>query len=191
MARRWVMAILGVKVAAIVGLVVYWRYFPRAGLRWKNASFNPWLVERGLAGSGRSEIGTLEHMGRRTGTRHLTPVHPVATHDGFRIVVPLADRSEWAKNVLAAGRCRLQLRDVVYDLDEPVMVRPADVRDLEAPVRWMEERLGFTYLRLHRLAESPGTLEERPASAAPEVIAVTEAIAAETSTVEADLVATS
>ena len=31
---------------------------------------------------------------------------------------PLGDHSEWARNVLAAGHCRLQLRDVVYELDD-------------------------------------------------------------------------
>ena len=84
---------------------------------------------------GESEIGTLEHFGRKTGTRHLTPVHPVATADGFRIVVPLAEASQWAMNVLAAGHCRLQLHDTIFDLDEPVLVEPVDVRELTGPMR--------------------------------------------------------
>jgi hypothetical protein len=86
-------------------------------------------------------------------------VHPVPTAEGFRVVVPLAERSEWARNVLAAGHCRVQLQDVVYELDEPVLVRPTDVRELQAPIRWAEERLGFEYLLLHRFAEHPGALE--------------------------------
>jgi hypothetical protein len=83
----------------------------------------------------------------------------VPTADGFRVVVPLAERSEWARNVLAAGHCRVQFQDVVYELDEPVLVRPTDVRELQAPVRWAEERLGFEYLLLHRFAEHAGELE--------------------------------
>jgi hypothetical protein len=146
-------------LAATAGLYLYWRRFPRAGTRWANEELNPWLVEHGWAGRGRSELGTLEHIGRKSGMRHLTPVHPVATADGFRIVVPLAERSQWALNVLAAGHCRLQVHDTVFDLDEPVLVAPADVRDLPAAVRWAETKLGFRYLRLHRFAERPGTLE--------------------------------
>jgi F420H(2)-dependent quinone reductase len=146
-------------VAATAGLFIYWRWFPRAGTRWANEELNPWLVEHGWAGRGRSELGTLEHVGRTSGIRRLTPVHPVATADGFRIVVPLAERSQWALNVLAAGHCRLQVHDTVFDLDEPVLVAPADVRDLRAAVRWAETKLGFRYLRLHRFAERPGTLE--------------------------------
>ena len=152
-------------LAATAGLYVYWRWFPRAGLTWTNETLNPWLVEHGLAGRGRSEIGTLEHIGRSSGIRRLTPVHPVATADGFRIVVPLAERSEWARNVLAAGHCRLAIHDTVYDLDEPVLVAPVDIRDLPAPVRWAETKLGFRYLRLHRFAERAGTLEPGPATA--------------------------
>jgi hypothetical protein len=61
-------------------------------------------------------------------------------------------------NVLAAGHCRLHLHDTVYQLDEPILVEPADIRDVQAPVRWMEHRLGFKYLRLHTFASEPGTL---------------------------------
>lgn len=157
--RTRMLAIVAIGAAVAAGLAVYWRWFPRAGLKWANETMNPWLVEHGLSGAGRSEIGTLEHYGRRTGTRHLTPVHPVPTAEGFRVVVPLAERSEWARNVLASGHCRVQFQDVVYDLDEPVLVRPTDVRELQAPIRWAEERLGFEYLLLHRFAEHPGELE--------------------------------
>jgi hypothetical protein len=157
--RKTMLAIAAIGAAVAAGLAVYWRWFPRAGLRWANETMNPWLVEHGLSGAGRSEIGTLEHYGRRTGTRHLTPVHPVPTAEGFRVVVPLAERSEWARNVLAAGHCRVQFQDAVYELDEPVLVRPTDVRELQAPIRWAEERLGFEYLLLHRFAEHPGELE--------------------------------
>ena len=146
-------------VVTAVGLAVYWRWFPRAGLKWTNEKGNPWLIEHGLIGVGGSELATIEHFGRTSGTRHLTPVHAVPTPDGFRIVVPLGEKSQWAMNVLAAGHCRIQLHDTVYELDEPALVEPVDVRDLQRPVRWMEHKLGFKYLRLHTFASAPGTLE--------------------------------
>ena len=157
--RKTILAVLGVVVAITAGLVIYWRWFPRAGTKWANDVMNPWLVGHGLSGVGENEIGTLEHFGRKTGARHLTPVHPVPTGDGFRIVVPLAEQSQWAMNVLAAGHCRLQLHDTVFELDEPVLVEPVDVRELSAPVRKAAATLGFKYLRLHRFAEAPGALE--------------------------------
>lgn len=179
MMRKSILAIAGFTAAIGAGLAIYWRWFPRAGLRWTNEEVNPWLVRRGLVGVGRSEIGTLEHVGRRSGTRHLTPVHPVPTPDGFRIVVPLADKSEWAKNVIAAGRCRLQQRDVVYELDEPALIEPRDVEGLARPIRWAEEKLGFLYLRLHTFAQEPGALgplEVVPETPAVEAAAEVEAV---------------
>ena len=121
---------------------------------------NPFLVERGISGAGRSELGTLEHVGRRSGLRHLTPIHPVSTPDGFQVVVPLGPRSEWARNVLAAGHCRLQLHDTVYDLDEPVLLAAGEMADSGTPAGWILDRLGVQYLLLRRSAERAGSLDE-------------------------------
>ena len=112
-------AVTGAALVAAVGL---WRRNPRIGTAFVNSVVNPALLRRGLAGYGRSEIGTLEHVGRMSGVRRLTPVHPEPTPAGFRIIVPLGMRSEWARNVIAAGHCRLLLHDQVFDLDEPAMV---------------------------------------------------------------------
>jgi hypothetical protein len=163
--RRVVLVAVGLVAALAAGLVIYWRRFPRAGTKWGNEVLNPWLVEHGWSGTGKSEIGTLEHFGRHTGTRHLTPVHPVPTAEGFRIVVPLGEQSQWALNVLAAGHCRLHLQDTVYELDEPVLVDPVDVREMPPLARWATARLGFKYLRLHVLASAPGALEPLGAKA--------------------------
>jgi hypothetical protein len=146
-------------VAAVTVGVLAWRRNRRLGTRFVNAVVNPALVRRGLAGKGRSEIGTLEHVGRRSGVRRLTPVHPEPTTDGFRIVVPLGSESAWARNVLAAGHCRLQLHDVVYDLDEPRMVAPAELDGIPRLLRAAEGALGFQYLVLHRFGAAAGALD--------------------------------
>ncbi len=144
---------------AVAALAVAWIRNPRLGSGFANEVVNPLLVRRGLAGSGRSELGTLEHVGRVSGTRRLTPVHPVRTETGFRIVVPLGERSEWVRNVLAAGHCRMQLHDVVYELDEPVLLAASELPDVPAPVAWALDRVGVEYLLLRRFAEAPGRLE--------------------------------
>jgi hypothetical protein len=140
--------------------VALWRRNPRIGTRFMNDTVDPFLVRRGISGSGRAEVGTLEHVGRRSGRRYLTPVHPEPTADGFRIIVSLGLRSEWAQNVLSAGHCRLQIHDTVYELDEPALLLPRAMAELPAATRWVCGLLGFVYLRLHRSAERPGTLEE-------------------------------
>jgi len=156
--RRFVLVAAG-GVAAGVGAVLYWRRDLRVGARFMNEVVDPFLVGRGMSGVGRSELGTIEHVGRRSGTVRRTPIHPVAEEDGFRIVVPLGLKSEWAHNVLVAGHCRMQLHDVAYELDEPMLLLPREMADLNAPTRWLADRLGFMYLRLHRFAEHAGTLD--------------------------------
>lgn len=156
---RKVVLVTGALAAAAAG-VVAWRRNPRIGTRFTNEVLNPLLVDRGISGTGRSELGTLEHVGRRTGTRHLTPIHPVPTEDGFRIAVPLGPESEWARNVLAAGHCRMQLHDTVHELDEPVLLAAGELPEIAAPAAWILDRLGFQYLLLRRFAERPGSLEQ-------------------------------
>ncbi len=169
-----------IALAALTGIVVaavaLFRRNPRMGTRVVNERVNPFLVEHGLAGFGRSEIGTLEHVGRHSGARHLTPIHPEPVEDGFRIIVPLGPHSQWVQNVLAAGHCRLQLHGIVYELDEPTVLLPRAMSDLPAIARLVFGFLGFTYLHLHTFAERPGALEEPVAAAdAPtEVIGVSE-----------------
>jgi hypothetical protein len=149
--------------AAAGGALIVWRRNPRIGSAFVNSVVNPALVRRGLAGGGASELGTLEHIGRRSGIRRLTPVHPEPTSDGFRIMVPLGPHSEWARNVLAAGHCRLQLHDVAYDLDEPAMIAARDAQDLPSVVRGVMAALGFQYLTLRTFGSTPGgTLEPAP-----------------------------
>jgi hypothetical protein len=156
--RRFLLFV-GALAAAGAVLAMAWLRNPRMGTRFTNEVLNPALVRRGASGVGRSELGTLEHLGRRSGTRHLTPIHPVPTEDGFRIVVPLGPRSQWVQNVLAAGHCRLQLHDTVFDLDEPVLLAAGEMPDMPGPVARVLDHVGVQYLLLRRFAEQPGTLD--------------------------------
>jgi hypothetical protein len=149
-------AVTGAALVAAVGL---WRRNPRIGTAFVNSVVDPALLRRGLAGSGGSQIGTLEHIGRKSGVRRLTPVHPEPTLAGFRIIVPLGMRSEWARNVIAAGHCRLLLHDQVFDLDEPGMVDAGEAQDLPWPLRRVLAAFGFQYLNLRVFAAHAGSLE--------------------------------
>ena len=163
---RKVMLVVATIGAVAASAIVAWRRNPRLGSGFMNDRVNPFLLQRGLSGGRRAEIGTLEHLGRRTGTRRLTPVHPEPTEDGFRIMVPLGLQSEWARNVLAAGHCRLQLHATVFELDEPALLQPREMTDLPFVARATYGALGFGYLRLHRFAEHPGSLDDAEMAAA-------------------------
>jgi hypothetical protein len=139
--------------ASLVAAVLWWREHRRAGTGFVNRIVNPWLERRGVIGISRGELGLLEHVGRRSGIVRQTPIHPMPIAGGFRIIVPVGERSEWVRNVLAAGHCRLLIGDRFLELDEPVVERPADVPVLSAPVRALFGWLGFRYLRLRTLGE--------------------------------------
>jgi deazaflavin-dependent oxidoreductase (nitroreductase family) len=143
--------------AAVSGLYAaarWWRHNPRTGAAFVNRTINPRLERGGLIRSSRGELALVEHVGRQSGIVRRTPVHPVPTADGFRIVVPIGEQSEWVRNVLAAGHCRLVLGDRLLQLDEPVLETPAEVPGLPRPARALFGWLGFRYLRLRTFSEA-------------------------------------
>lgn len=146
-------------LAGVVALVVAWMRYTRIGAGFANDVVNPYLVRRGLSGSGASELATLEHVGRRSGIRRLTPLHAILTADGVRFAVPLGDRSEWARNVLVAGRCRMQYHDILVELDEPRLLAPMEDPAMGLLLARITRLLGWKYLVLHRAAEQPGHFE--------------------------------
>jgi deazaflavin-dependent oxidoreductase (nitroreductase family) len=143
---------------AIGTMLVAWRRDPRIGSASMNTVVNSWLLGRGLAGGRHSEIGPLEHIGRRCGIRRLTPVHREPTTTGFRFIVPLGRKSEWARNVLAAGRCRVQPHEQVHEFAGPRFVSPSELTDLPRALRAVMAALGFRYLTLETVAVEPGTI---------------------------------
>lgn len=148
MSKRLVLLSVLVSVGASLG--VSWLRNRRLGSGLANKYLNPLVMRAGLVDTRRSQIGMLEHVGRVSGTVRWTPVKPFATTDGFRIVVPLAGESQWARNVLAAGHCRLEFRGVTYDLDEPRLVPARECPDLAAPIRLASSAVGFSFMRLHK-----------------------------------------
>ena len=95
--------VLAATAAGLYFAARWWRLHRRVGTDFMNRTVNPWLEHSGLIGGSRSELGVIEHVGRKSGTVRLTPIHPEPIADGFRIIVPVGERSEWARNVLAAG----------------------------------------------------------------------------------------
>ena len=61
----------------------------------------------------------VEHRGRRSGRRYRTPVNVFPTEDGYRFALTYGTDTDWVKNVLAAGGCRLETRGRVVRLVAP------------------------------------------------------------------------
>jgi len=162
---RWSLAIVAVAVQIAAAAVWLWTRNRRMGTKLMNETVNRFLLRRGLAGGRASEIATLEHLGRKSGMRRLTLIHPEPTGDGIRIMAPVGEKSEWARNVLASGHCRVQWHERVYEFDEPRMVVPATLSDLSPLVRRVTDALGFRYVLLHKFSDAPGRLEPFGAAA--------------------------
>ena len=67
-------------------------------------------------------FGVVMHRGRRSGQRYETPVNVFATASGFRIALTYGADSDWVKNVLAGGGCRLRTRGHEVALTDPRLV---------------------------------------------------------------------
>lgn len=122
-----------------------------------NTDVNPWLLAHGIPGSANAEIATLEHIGRTSGLARFTPVHPTIRGETALIPVPLGAGSQWARNVVAAGHARLQLHEVLYDLDGPSLIQVAETGFFPSSVAGPLDRMGWRYLRLHVARTVPGT----------------------------------
>jgi len=100
-----------------------------AGMRWKlgpvldvvrrfnKTATNPRVLR--TAGSARSQTSLIRHAGRSTGRTYETPVDAMRTATGFLIALPYGTRSDWLRNVLAAGSATVVTRGERVDVDAP------------------------------------------------------------------------
>jgi len=126
-------------VGGVAALAVIWM----AGMRRKwgpvldlqrrinHALVNPRQLRS--AGTPGAYAGVVHHVGRRSGREYRTPMVPYPTGDGFVVVLPYGTRSDWVRNVLAAGAARIEHEGATYDVVDPRVVPIA-----EAPVTFPE-----------------------------------------------------
>ena len=71
-------------------------------------------------------FGVVDHTGRRSGRPYRTPVNAYRHGDGFVLALTYGPGSDWVRNVLAAGGCRLEHKGKVVALTSPdVRVDPS------------------------------------------------------------------
>ncbi|OBK19542.1 nitroreductase family deazaflavin-dependent oxidoreductase [Mycobacterium asiaticum] len=78
-------------------------------------------------------LGTLEHIGRRSGKHYRTPLLVFKTHDGFAILIGYGPETDWLKNVLAGGPTVLHKRGNAVRLANPRIVSKAEAAPLVRP----------------------------------------------------------
>jgi deazaflavin-dependent oxidoreductase (nitroreductase family) len=88
--------------------------------------------------------GVITHRGRRSGKVFRTPVVVRLTTDGFVIPMPWGERTDWYRNVRAAGACVIRWKDRDYPVVEPEVISDATVEpDFSALQRALMTRLGM------------------------------------------------
>ena len=80
--------------------------------------FNPREIRRGTR-------PVLTHVGRSSGTTYRTPLDAHPLHDGYLFIPMYGPRTDWVKNVLAAGTARLSLRGEEIELESPLAYFPS------------------------------------------------------------------
>ena len=86
-------------------------------------TITPWLPN----------LGTLEHVGRKSGRRYRTPLLIFQTRDGYAILVGYGPQTDWLKNVLASGQAVLRKRGRAVALGNPRVVSKAEAVALVVP----------------------------------------------------------
>jgi hydroxylaminobenzene mutase len=103
--------------------------------------------------------GVIEHHGRRSGKAYRTPVVVRPTSDGFIVPMPWGERTDWLRNVRAAGECVIHWKGRAYPMVQPELIDdPAAARaSFGAFERVMMTRLGIDhYLRLRHRNQQKG-----------------------------------
>jgi hypothetical protein len=95
----------------------------------------------------------LHHKGRTSGRAYATPVVARKTVDGFVIPLPFGDRTQWSRNLLAAGGGTLRYAGRDYPITQPEVVEFPAVRDaFNRAMQFGVDRLGIRhFVRVRRV----------------------------------------
>lgn len=138
------MRVVAVIIGTLFGAVLVLLGLLVAGMRWQvspvvntvrrmNRSLTNPRVMR-TAGNAGTQTSVIEHIGRRSGKTYETPVDIIETTTRLLIALPYGARTDWLRNVLAAGSATVVSGGERISVERPAVVATADVEEL-IPVR--------------------------------------------------------
>jgi deazaflavin-dependent oxidoreductase (nitroreductase family) len=160
---------VGLAVGAASAAYLAWRSrIPTAQRdRWARRLMNeriaPALMGLGLARGGHARTGIVEHVGRSSGAVRRTLIYPVPLGDRFAVPLPYGPEAHWPKNVLTAGRARLEYRGQVYELVDPRPVGWAEIEDMPRSDALIGRLIGGRFLVADVASVAEGGFEPAPA----------------------------
>lgn len=80
-------------------------------------------------------FGIITSVGRKSGKLYRTPVNVFREPERFLIALTYGRNSDWVKNIVAAGGCRLETCRVSYQLSAPTIVHDPTRRRFPLLVR--------------------------------------------------------
>jgi deazaflavin-dependent oxidoreductase (nitroreductase family) len=99
--------------------------------RLNKAVLNPNMLKS--AGTPGAYASIVRHTGRTSGKVYATPVGAVPTDDGFVIALVYGRRSDWVRNVLAAGSAEIVHEGREYEVAQPELI------PLDEATEWLPE----------------------------------------------------
>jgi deazaflavin-dependent oxidoreductase (nitroreductase family) len=99
---------------------------PRFMAHVNKRTFNKLTLRRGAS-------PVLIHTGRRSGRTLFTPLDAIPVERGYIFFVIYGRRSDWVRNVLAAGSAQLSIDGKTIDLTAPRLIPRNDARPLLPP----------------------------------------------------------
>lgn len=138
------MRVVAVIIGTLFGAVLVLLGLLVAGMRWQvspvvntvrrmNRSLTNPRVMR-TAGNAGTQTSVIEHIGRRSGKTYETPVDIIETTTRLLIALPYGARTDWLRNVLAAGSATVVSGGERIPVERPAVVATTDVEEL-IPVR--------------------------------------------------------
>lgn len=105
---------------------------PRSVARFNRRVTNRVLGRLALVAPG---FGMIVHTGRKSGRTFRTPVNLFHADDGYVVALTYGTRSDWVRNVMAAGGCDVIMRGHTVHLTDPEIVHDPHLRRVPAFTR--------------------------------------------------------
>jgi len=97
--------------------------YPRWLAKINKRLFNPRQIRKG-------DYPVVTHVGRTSGRCYQTPLDAYPTGTGYVLVARYGPKSDWIRNIMAAGTATLRIEGEEHELDSPRLVSQAEALDV-------------------------------------------------------------